>query len=32
LNVMAGPERNWVYRNDPGHAWLAQQPNSKAPH
>ena len=30
LNVMAGPERNWVYRNDPEHAWLALQP--KAPH
>ena len=32
LNVMAGPERNWVYRNDPEHDWLARQPNSKAPH
>jgi len=32
LNVMAGPERNWVFRNDPEHAWLAQQPSSKAPH
>jgi 5-deoxy-glucuronate isomerase len=37
LNVMAGPERNWVFRNDPEHAWLAQQPNPqhpnpKAPH
>jgi 5-deoxy-glucuronate isomerase len=32
LNVMAGPERNWVYRNDPEHAWLASQLNSKAPH
>lgn len=32
LNVMAGPERNWVYRNDPAHDWLARQPNSKAPH
>jgi 5-deoxy-D-glucuronate isomerase len=29
---MAGPERNWVFRNDPEHAWLALQPNSKAPH
>lgn len=32
LNVMAGPERNWVYSNDPQHAWLAGQPNPKAPH
>jgi 5-deoxy-glucuronate isomerase len=35
LNVMAGPERNWVFRNDPEHAWLAKQstyPDPKAPH
>ncbi len=32
LNVMAGPERNWVFRNDPEHAWLAVQPNSRTPH
>jgi 5-deoxy-glucuronate isomerase len=32
LNVMAGPERNWVYRNDPEHAWLGRQTNPKAPH
>ncbi len=32
LNVMAGPERNWVFRNDPQHAWLVQQANSKTPH
>jgi 5-deoxy-glucuronate isomerase len=32
LNVMAGPERNWVFRNDPEHAWLAAQPNSRTPH
>jgi 5-deoxy-glucuronate isomerase len=32
LNVMAGPERSWIYRNDPEHAWLASQPTSKAPH
>ena len=25
LNVMAGPERNWVYRNDPQHEWLAMK-------
>ena len=22
LNVMAGPERNWVFRNDPLHEWM----------
>ncbi|MBS0365935.1 MAG: 5-deoxy-glucuronate isomerase [Proteobacteria bacterium] len=22
LNVMAGPRRNWVFRNDPAHEWL----------
>ena len=22
LNVMAGPTRNWVFRNDPAHEWL----------
>jgi 5-deoxy-glucuronate isomerase len=32
LNVMAGPERNWIFRNDPEHAWLATQTNKKAPH
>jgi 5-deoxy-glucuronate isomerase len=26
LNVMAGPERNWIFRNDPEHEWLAAQP------
>jgi 5-deoxy-glucuronate isomerase len=31
LNVMAGPERNWVFRNDPEHAWLALQPNTQGP-
>ena len=30
LNVMAGPERNWVYRNDPEHEWLAEQAQSAA--
>jgi 5-deoxy-glucuronate isomerase len=30
LNVMAGPERNWVFRNDPEHEWLAA-PNPKMP-
>jgi 5-deoxy-glucuronate isomerase len=22
LNVMAGPERRWIFRNDPAHAWI----------
>ena len=26
LNVMAGPERRWIFRNDPEHAWLAPKP------
>lgn len=25
LNVMAGPRRNWVFRNDPAHEWIARQ-------
>jgi 5-deoxy-glucuronate isomerase len=32
LNVMAGPERSWIFRNDPEHAWLAKQPHQQAPH
>ncbi len=24
LNVMAGPERRWLFRTEPGHAWLLQ--------
>ena len=24
LNVMAGPKRKWLFRNDPDHAWLFQ--------
>ena len=31
LNVMAGPERNWVYRNDPQHEWLVRQPKPTPP-
>ena len=31
LNVMAGPERNWVYRNDPEHEWLVGQQKSTPP-
>lgn len=22
LNVMAGPERRWIFRNDPAHEWM----------
>lgn len=25
LNVMAGPRRNWVFRNDPAHDWIVHQ-------
>lgn len=32
LNVMAGPERSWIFRNDPQHAWIAQQPVPQTPH
>ena len=26
LNVMAGPQRLWVFKNDPQHAWMLQEP------
>jgi len=26
LNVMAGPQRLWVFKNDPQHEWMLQQP------
>ena len=26
LNVMAGPERRWLFRNDPAHEWIAAPP------
>jgi 5-deoxy-glucuronate isomerase len=29
LNVMAGPRRNWVFRNDPAHAWIVENQQSK---
>jgi 5-deoxy-glucuronate isomerase len=29
LNVMAGPKRQWIFRNDPAHDWIAQK-NAKA--
>lgn len=25
LNVMAGPERNWIFRNDPAHEWMLRK-------
>jgi 5-deoxy-glucuronate isomerase len=25
LNVMAGPRRNWVFRNDPAHDWIVRK-------
>jgi 5-deoxy-glucuronate isomerase len=28
LNVMAGPGRHWVFRNDPEHEWMLQQPTA----
>ena len=26
LNVMAGPKRNWIFRNDPAHDWIVRKP------
>lgn len=26
LNVMAGPHRHWVFRNDPAHEWMLKKP------
>jgi 5-deoxy-glucuronate isomerase len=26
LNVMAGPERKWIFRNDPRHEWMLGKP------
>lgn len=26
LNVMAGPERRWIFRNDPAHDWMLKRP------
>lgn len=25
LNVMAGPKRNWIFRNDPAHDWIMRR-------
>jgi 5-deoxy-glucuronate isomerase len=30
LNVMAGPVRKWVARNDPAHDWLVRKPRREA--
>jgi 5-deoxy-glucuronate isomerase len=29
LNVMAGPQRLWVFRNDPAHEWMLAAPPSR---
>src|ERR1700744_2237982 len=26
LNVMAGPKRQWIFRNDPAHDWIMRKP------
>lgn len=26
LNVMAGPKRTWIFRNDPAHDWIVRKP------
>jgi 5-deoxy-glucuronate isomerase len=31
LNVMAGPERKWIFRNDPDHAWIVARPSPGQP-
>lgn len=31
LNVMAGPNRLWVFKNDPAHEWMLAAPASSAP-
>jgi len=31
LNVMAGPHRFWVFKNDPAHEWMLQQPPTTSP-
>jgi len=30
LNVMAGPRRQWIFHNDPEHAWMLEQAQSRA--
>jgi 5-deoxy-glucuronate isomerase len=31
LNVMAGPQRRWIFRNDPAHEWIVQPAPAPAP-
>jgi 5-deoxy-glucuronate isomerase len=31
LNVMAGPKRAWVFRNDPAHDWMIRPGGARAP-
>ena len=31
LNVMAGPRREWHFKNDPAHEWMLQAPPKAAP-
>ncbi|WP_027080730.1 5-deoxy-glucuronate isomerase [Luteimonas mephitis] len=31
LNVMAGPQRRWIFRNDPAHEWIVQPAPTPAP-
>jgi len=31
LNVMAGPKREWIFRNDPAHDWIATRSSCVAP-
>src|SRR3546814_2537764 len=31
LNVMAGPQRRWVFRNDPEHEWIVHQAPAAEP-
>jgi len=28
LNVMAGPRREWIFRNDPNHDWIVRRPKA----
>ena len=28
LNVMAGPKRQWIFRNDPAHDWIMRRPSN----
>jgi 5-deoxy-glucuronate isomerase len=28
LNVMAGPKRQWIFKNDPAHDWISKKPST----